>query len=59
MPTEDERIRWAIYAAILAALKTGHPRRFAVARALEELVVLHSPANGHPAGPARLRGPHP
>ncbi len=36
--TEDERIRWAIYAAILAALATGHPRRFIVARALDALV---------------------
>ena len=37
--TEAERIRWAIYAAILAALKTDTPRRFAVARALDALVV--------------------
>lgn len=34
----DERGRWAVYAAIMAALRTGHPRRFEVARALERLV---------------------
>lgn len=33
-----ERERWAIYHAIVAALATGHPRRFDVARALEGLL---------------------
>lgn len=33
-----ERHRWAIYAAIIAALETKHPARFNVARALERLV---------------------
>ena len=37
-PTESERIRWAVYAAVLAALGTEHPRRFIVARALDALV---------------------
>ncbi len=40
--TELERIRWAIYAAMLAALGTGHPRRFAVARALDELAQTYT-----------------
>ena len=44
--TERERIRWAIYAAILAALKTGHPRRFIVARALDELAQTYGPVVG-------------
>lgn len=39
--TEQERIRWAIYAALLAALGTGHPQRFEVARALEELAARY------------------
>lgn len=36
--TEEERRRAAIYAAITAALKTGHPRRWHVMRALEALL---------------------
>jgi hypothetical protein len=39
--TETERIRWAIYAAIMAVLKSGHPRRFIVARALDELAATY------------------
>lgn len=34
----DERGRWAVYAAITASLATKHPKRHAVARALEALV---------------------
>ena len=34
----NERARWAIYAAIVAALHTGHPKRADVARALEALL---------------------
>lgn len=36
--TWTERQRWALYAAIVAALESGHPRRFEVARALEDLI---------------------
>lgn len=45
-PTPAERIRWAIYAALLAALDTGHPRRFEVARALDELARTHGGDDG-------------
>ena len=38
LPTEKERIRFALYAAILAALHTQHPRRVKVARAIEALL---------------------
>ncbi len=38
LPSPEERRRWAICAAICAALKTGHPRRFEVARALDQLL---------------------
>lgn len=34
----NERARWAIYAAILAALRCNSPKRVAVARALEALL---------------------
>jgi hypothetical protein len=35
--TEAERIRWAIYAAIGAALASKSSKRYAVARALDAL----------------------
>jgi hypothetical protein len=45
-PSSNERIRWAIYAGLMAALKTGHPRRFAVARALDKLAQTYGDDNG-------------
>ena len=42
----DERQRWAVYAAIVAALATTHPNREAVARALEALVRGDSSGQG-------------
>ncbi len=39
----DERRRFAVYAAIVAAIRTGHPRRFAVAFALERLLYPNFP----------------
>ena len=40
--TENERIRFALYAAILAALRSGHPRRVDVALAIEALLPAYS-----------------
>jgi hypothetical protein len=52
-----ERQRWALYAAIVAALETGHPRRAEVARALERLpgritfLSMHNAVIESPEGP--------
>lgn len=39
----DECARAAIYAAIYAAMTSGHPRRWAVMRALERLLPTYDP----------------
>lgn len=45
MTSWGERERWAIYAAIIAALATGHARRRDVARALEHVLLRGRPAD--------------
>ena len=40
--SQNERIRFAIYAAILAALRSGHPRRVDVALAIEALLPAYA-----------------
>ena len=47
--TTEQRRRAAIYAAIIAALETGHPRRVKVMLALEELLTMSRAPRGQRA----------